>query len=436
MKVSGGSRRTVFIDYYKILSISPQSTPQEIKMAYRVLQKRCHPDIAGDIGHNMASLLNEAYSVLSSPPDRLKFDEDRFLLSRDEGFTGKPLSAWAGDPEDTEAYFVDELACIGCLQCALLAEKTFAIETTYGKARVLTQWGDSKEVGEGAQHACPVSCIHLVPRSQLPVLEHVMQATLQQEWRGREPPSPFQAAQEFVKRRQEREAQAQSPEAQREEEMMRRAAEEFDRSSVRNNIVPARNLALPSESSVDLDASSSSSGAPMNSAGSAGRSCNTYATALPKASLEDLEELREAAARWAGEPSYAEGDGLEDDNADSQSKGKHSQAYWRPPAQAPVLSFEQMAAMPPSQNKTYSQPNPTPTRDSGNFGAVFLVVGLFALIQVLSVRGQSSLNQPGVPRMSMPDGITDNERVVILEDHARRARDCYAHGGGLCRFML
>ena len=35
-------------DYYQVLGVATHSTPQEIKEAYRKLQKQHHPDIAGD----------------------------------------------------------------------------------------------------------------------------------------------------------------------------------------------------------------------------------------------------------------------------------------------------------------------------------------------------------------------------------------------------
>jgi curved DNA-binding protein CbpA len=40
-----------------------------------MLQKRCHPDIAGPAGHDMAIILNEAYSILSDPNSRSAYDK-------------------------------------------------------------------------------------------------------------------------------------------------------------------------------------------------------------------------------------------------------------------------------------------------------------------------------------------------------------------------
>jgi hypothetical protein len=45
-------------------------------------------------------------------------------------------------PESEQRAIFVEVKCVGCLKCALLAEKTFAIESVYGKARVVSRWTD------------------------------------------------------------------------------------------------------------------------------------------------------------------------------------------------------------------------------------------------------------------------------------------------------
>lgn len=76
------------------------------------------------------------------------------------GYTGKPLySSWFGSESEERAVFVDEVKCVGCLKCALLAEKTFAIESVHGRARVVGQWADPEDKIQEAIEACPVDCI-------------------------------------------------------------------------------------------------------------------------------------------------------------------------------------------------------------------------------------------------------------------------------------
>ena len=69
---SGGAT----LDLYKILSVSPSSTTQEIKKAYYRIALQSHPD-----KHNGCALklerfkrINEAYSILSNPTKRNEYD--------------------------------------------------------------------------------------------------------------------------------------------------------------------------------------------------------------------------------------------------------------------------------------------------------------------------------------------------------------------------
>lgn len=59
-------------------------------------------------------------------------------------------------------------------QFSTFAGETFAIETQYGRARCVRQWGNSEHTIMDAIAACPVNCIHMVERQKLPALEYVM----------------------------------------------------------------------------------------------------------------------------------------------------------------------------------------------------------------------------------------------------------------------
>ncbi|MDR3557622.1 MAG: DnaJ domain-containing protein [Syntrophobacteraceae bacterium] len=67
------------LDYYQILSISPEASPEEIKKAYRKLALETHPDRnPGDAGaEERFKKINEAYGVLSDSDKRSQYDQYR-----------------------------------------------------------------------------------------------------------------------------------------------------------------------------------------------------------------------------------------------------------------------------------------------------------------------------------------------------------------------
>lgn len=67
--------------------------------------------------------------------------------------------------------YVDEITCIGCRHCALVARNTFFIEDGYGRSRVFRQDGDPEAVVQEAIDTCPVDCIHWVNYEELKRLE-------------------------------------------------------------------------------------------------------------------------------------------------------------------------------------------------------------------------------------------------------------------------
>lgn len=62
-------------NYYKILGVSKEATPEEIKKSFRELAKKTHPDRTKEDSEEEMSKLNKAYEVLSDKESRERYDK-------------------------------------------------------------------------------------------------------------------------------------------------------------------------------------------------------------------------------------------------------------------------------------------------------------------------------------------------------------------------
>lgn len=65
-------------DYYKILGVDRQATPEQIKRAYRKLAKQYHPDVVKDdmAKQDRMYQIQEAYACLENEERRKKYDAE------------------------------------------------------------------------------------------------------------------------------------------------------------------------------------------------------------------------------------------------------------------------------------------------------------------------------------------------------------------------
>jgi DnaJ-class molecular chaperone len=76
-------------DYYKILEVNENASPEEIKKSFRKLSLKHHPDKpGGDI--EVFKRINEAYSILSDSNERQQYDMKRKFGGRMPGMGGMP----------------------------------------------------------------------------------------------------------------------------------------------------------------------------------------------------------------------------------------------------------------------------------------------------------------------------------------------------------
>jgi curved DNA-binding protein CbpA len=78
-------------DLYVRLGVPSDASVETIEVAWRALLRRHHPDIAGDVGLELAKRINVAHDWLTDPALRDRYDRDRGLRS---GARGVRDAAW------------------------------------------------------------------------------------------------------------------------------------------------------------------------------------------------------------------------------------------------------------------------------------------------------------------------------------------------------
>ena len=82
-----------FKDYYKILNVEPDADKKAIKVAYRKLARKYHPDVSDHKdAEDKFKEVTEAYEVLYDDKKRAEYDELKQYGSQEGGF--RPPPGW------------------------------------------------------------------------------------------------------------------------------------------------------------------------------------------------------------------------------------------------------------------------------------------------------------------------------------------------------
>src|SRR5690606_30407082 len=96
-------------DYYAILGVSKDATPEQIKRAYRKLARKLHPDVNPDeAAQERFREVTTAYEVLSDPKKRQVVDLGGDPLSSSGGGAGgmgDPFAGFGGLGDIMDAFF-------------------------------------------------------------------------------------------------------------------------------------------------------------------------------------------------------------------------------------------------------------------------------------------------------------------------------------------
>ncbi|MBD5787930.1 molecular chaperone DnaJ [Cellulosimicrobium terreum] len=129
-------------DYYEILGVPRDASPEQIKKAYRRLARELHPDVAGEEAGDRFKDVSRAYEVLSHPEKRQQYD-----LGVDPtapgGGAGGPMGGGFGFQDIFETFFGGGQAQSGPVprarrgQDALVRLDIELAEATFGATREL-----------------------------------------------------------------------------------------------------------------------------------------------------------------------------------------------------------------------------------------------------------------------------------------------------------
>ncbi|VFJ14606.1 DnaJ domain-containing protein [Candidatus Nitrosocosmicus franklandus] len=200
--------------YYKILGVSENATQKDIKIAFRRLARKYHPDRNPSISDELMKSINISFENLSDPVKRRDYDRslkiskskerNKMDLSRDsdnsanydtestseyiheqtvnhndsdEFFSVEKGSNFKSTPADKEGFpsflesrykiIVEPSLCLAFGSCEVLAPKVFMVEKNRQfnpKAIVISETAENFETIMDAAKTCPTKAIIIIDR--------------------------------------------------------------------------------------------------------------------------------------------------------------------------------------------------------------------------------------------------------------------------------
>lgn len=107
--------------HYEVLQVIPTASPEVIRMAYKALASKYHPDVfQGDKGYAETQMkqINEAYRVLSSPASRQEYDS---MLQRAREQAYQSYQTYQAPQTQRQAPAKKKSGCLSSLLAVILA---------------------------------------------------------------------------------------------------------------------------------------------------------------------------------------------------------------------------------------------------------------------------------------------------------------------------